>query len=260
MTTAARAAPEPSAVASFRDVWKRFDTKPVLEGVDLDVDGGAITVVIGGSGSGKSTLLRILLGLEPYDRGSVRLFGEEVGTLDVRRHRELMMRVGTLFQFGALFDSMTVAQNVGFALRHVRQLRDAEIAPVVREKLLLVGLKDVEHLYPAQLSGGMRKRVALARAIAHEPELLLVDEPTTGLDPVMKETIVELILQMRDRLGVSVFCITHDIGAALHMADRLAMLFQGRVVASGTPDEMRAHSHPAVHQFVRGRTHGPIEP
>jgi phospholipid/cholesterol/gamma-HCH transport system ATP-binding protein len=247
-------------MAELVDVYKAFDGKAVLEGVDLRVDPGRITVVMGGSGSGKSTMLRILLGLESYDRGEVRLLGHDVSELAGPEGESLMMRVGVLFQFGALFDSMTVAENVGFALRHVRHRPEPEIRDAVRQNLLMVGLKDVERLYPAQLSGGMRKRVALARAIAHEPELLLVDEPTTGLDPVMKDTIVELISQMRDRLGVTVLCITHDIGAAFRIADRMAMVYQGRVVAAGSPDEVRDSPHPAVQQFVAGRAYGPIEP
>jgi phospholipid/cholesterol/gamma-HCH transport system ATP-binding protein len=260
--TAAAAIPDkPARVehpASLSDVWKKFGERSVLEGASLELRPGEITVVIGGSGCGKSTLLRILLGLERYERGSVRLLGREVRTLSPAESSELMMQVGMLFQFGALFDSMTVGENVGFALRYVRRLGEAEIAERVRENLMLVGLKDVEKLYPAQLSGGMRKRVALARAIAHKPSLLCVDEPTTGLDPIMSDTINELILQMRERLGVTVFCITHDLGAAFKIADRIAMLYQGRVVAFGTPDELRAHSDPAVQQFISGRAHGPI--
>jgi phospholipid/cholesterol/gamma-HCH transport system ATP-binding protein len=244
--------------ASMHGVWKSFGDRPVLEGVSLELRRGEITVVIGGSGCGKSTLLRVLLGLERYDRGDVRLLGREVGTLTRAESSELMLQVGMLFQFGALFDSMTVAENVGFALRYVRRLPDAEIAERVRENLRLVGLKDVESLYPAQLSGGMRKRVALARAIAHKPSLLCVDEPTTGLDPIMSDTINELILQMRERLGVTVLCITHDLGAAFKIADRIAMLYQGKVAAFGTPDELRASPDPAVQQFVSGRAHGPI--
>jgi phospholipid/cholesterol/gamma-HCH transport system ATP-binding protein len=247
-------------MVTLREVWKSFGTTSVLEGVDLTARPGEITVVIGGSGSGKSTMLRLLLGLEGYDRGSVRLLGREVAGLRRSEFSDLMMRIGMLFQFGALFDSMTVEENVGFALKHVRGARDAEIVEVVRQNLLLVGLKNVEHLYPAQLSGGMRKRVALARAIAHQPELLLVDEPTTGLDPVMAGTIEELIVQMRDRLGVTVLCITHDIEAAFEVADRVAMLYQGRIIASGTPEEIRKHADPVVQQFVSGRAHGPIEP
>jgi phospholipid/cholesterol/gamma-HCH transport system ATP-binding protein len=203
-------------------------------------------------------MLRILLGLEPYDAGSARLFGREVKQLGRDEYRELMMQVGMLFQFGALFDSMTVGENVGFALRYVRRLGDAEIAERVRENLMLVGLKDVEDLYPAQLSGGMRKRVALARAIAHKPSLLCVDEPTTGLDPIMSDTINELILQMRDRLGATVLCITHDLTAAFKIADHIAYLFQGKMLFHGTPDEIRASEDPIVRQFISGSAHGPI--
>ncbi|MDJ0788453.1 MAG: ATP-binding cassette domain-containing protein [Myxococcota bacterium] len=245
--------------ASLEGVTKSFGDRPVLEGVDLEVPAGGITVVMGGSGSGKTTAMRLLLGLEEPDRGRACLFGQEVSHSG-RLHNEQMLRIGALFQFGALFDSMTVAENVGFALRYVRGLGDAEIASRVRDHLLMVGLKDIEHLYPAQLSGGMRKRVALARAIAHEPELLMVDEPTTGLDPIMKNTIVELILQMRDRLGVTVLCITHDVAAAFRMADHMAMLIHGRVAAAGDPQSVRESPDEAVRQFLSGGSFGPIEP
>ncbi len=249
---------DPPQLARLQDVHKHFGDRHVLRGVDLEVREGQIMVVLGGSGSGKSTLLRILLGLETFDAGAVQLFGRDVAGLSRSAHRELMLQIGMLFQFGALFDSMTVAENVGFALKHTRGLPDDEIQDRVRQNLLMVGLKDVETLFPAQLSGGMRKRVALARAIAHEPRLLFVDEPTTGLDPIMADTINELILQMRDRIGVTVLCITHDIGAAFKIADRMALLFQGKVRANGTPDEIRATDDDVVRQFISGRAHGPI--
>ncbi len=241
--------------ASLHDVWKKFGERSVLEGAALEVRPGEITVVIGGSGCGKSTLLRILLGLESYERGSVRLFGREVSQLTGAEQSELMLQVGVLFQFGALFDSMTVGENVGFALRYVQRRPEAEIAERVRENLALVGLREIEALYPAQLSGGMRKRVAMARAIAHKPTLLCVDEPTTGLDPIMSDTINQLILRMRARLGVTVLCITHDLVAAFKIADRIAVLHEGRVIAFGTPDEVRGSADPDVQQFITGRSH-----
>jgi phospholipid/cholesterol/gamma-HCH transport system ATP-binding protein len=240
--------------ASLHDVWKRFGERSVLEGVSLDLRPGEITVVIGGSGCGKSTLLRILLGLETYERGSVRLFGREMNQLSRAEQSALMLQVGMLFQFGALFDSMTVGENVGFALRYVQRRPEDEIAERVRENLGHVGLRDVEALYPSQLSGGMRKRVALARAIAHRPKLLCVDEPTTGLDPIMSDTINDLIVAMRERLGVTVLCISHDLAAAFRLADRIAMIHQGRIAAFGTPDEVRASADPAVQAFVAAST------
>lgn len=245
-------------MAVLEGVEKSFQEEPVLRGLDLEASPGEVTVLLGGSGSGKSTLLRILLGLESYDAGSVRLLGREVRDLGRGETRELMMEVGMLFQFGALFDSMTVEENVGFALRYTRGWPKSEIAEVVRETLLMVGLKSIEGRLPSELSGGMRKRVALARAIAHSPRLLLVDEPTTGLDPIMADTISELILQMRDRLGVTVLCITHDLRAAFKIADRIALLYQGKVIESGSPDEMRASTNEVVRQFLAGSAHGPI--
>jgi phospholipid/cholesterol/gamma-HCH transport system ATP-binding protein len=240
--------------ASLHDVWKKFGDRSVLEGASFELPPGEITVVIGGSGCGKSTLLRILLGLETYERGSVRLFGREVNQLTRREQSELMLQVGMLFQFGALFDSMTVGENVGFALRYVQRRPEDEIAERVRENLALVGLHDVESLLPAQLSGGMRKRVALARAIAHKPRLLCVDEPTTGLDPIMSATINDLIVSMREKLGVTVLCISHDLAAAFRMADRIAMVHEGKIAAFGTPDEVRASQNPAVQAFVEAST------
>ena len=245
-------------MAALEGVHKAFRGEPVLRGIDLVAPPGEITVVVGGSGSGKSTMLRILLGLETFDSGSVRLLGREVSSLSRPDYRDLMMGVGMLFQFGALFDSMTVAENVGFALRHNRGWSDDAIADVVQETLLMVGLRDIESKTPSELSGGMRKRVALARAIAHKPRLLFVDEPTTGLDPIMADTINELILQMRDRLGVTVLCITHDIRAAFKIADQLAMLYQGQVIESGPPEQLRDSSHEVVRQFLSGSAHGPI--
>lgn len=253
-------APAGEEVATLIGVRKAFGSHVVFDGLELSVPRGEISAVIGPSGSGKSLMLRHLLGLEPYDAGSVRLLGHEVRDLSAERHAELMMRIGMLFQFGALFDSLTVAENVGFALRHVHKRPEAEIRRRVRESLLLVGLKDVEALYPAQLSGGMRKRVALARAIAHQPEVLLVDEPTTGLDPIASDAIDELILQLRQRLGVTVLAITHDIRAAFKIANRVSMLYRGRIVASGTPQELRASPDEVVQQFLAGRAHGPITP
>jgi phospholipid/cholesterol/gamma-HCH transport system ATP-binding protein len=251
-------APAPQEVATISGLHKAFGERKIQTGVDLGVAPGKITVVLGGSGSGKSTLLRILLGLESYDAGSVRLFGREVKSLGRDEYRDLMMQVGMLFQFGALFDSMTVGDNVGFALRYVQHLDEAEIRERCRENLLMVGLKNVEDLMPSQLSGGMRKRVALARAIAHKPGFLCVDEPTTGLDPIMSDTINELILQMRDRLGVTVLCITHDLTAAFKIADRLTYLFDGTLRFDGTPEEARACEDPVVRQFISGSAHGPI--
>lgn len=258
MSSAAEAPGAPGEVAALRGVHKSFGGRAVLKGVDLDVPPGRISVVLGGSGSGKSTALRILLGLESYDSGSVRLLGSEMSSVGRSRHGALMLNTGVLFQFGALFDSMSVGENVGFALRHVRRMPEAEVRRICRETLRLVGLGDIESLYPAQLSGGMRKRVALARAIAHQPRVLFVDEPTTGLDPVVSDTINELILQMRDRLGATVLCITHDLAAAFKLADHMAMLYEGRMIASGTPEQMRANPNPVVQQFIAGRAQGPI--
>jgi fluoroquinolone transport system ATP-binding protein len=210
----------------------------VLEGLDLEVQRGQISVVLGGSGCGKSTLLRILLGLESYDAGSVKLFGDEVSGLGRDAQREAMMHVGMLFQGGALFDSMTVGENVAFVLRHVRHLGDDAIRRICRDNLLLVGLKNVEGLYPSQLSGGMRKRVALARAIAHEPELLFVDEPTAGLDPVNAGLVKRMVREIREA-GATVFLTTHDMQLADQLCDRVAFIDDGSIRAIDSPRQFK---------------------
>lgn len=256
--SAPAAAPAASEAASFLQVRKAYGERQVLDGLSLVVPAQRILVVMGSSGVGKSTLLRLLLGLEPYDAGSLRLLGHEVARLGPEAHARLMLRVGMLFQFGALFDSMTVGENVGFALSHVRRLPRSETRRIVRETLLLVGLKNVEQLRPSEISGGMRKRVALARAIAHRPEVLLVDEPTSGLDPVTADAIGQLIVQLRNRLGVSVLAISHDVQLAFRIAARISMLHRGRIVAEGAPEEMRSSPNEVVRQFLAGRAHGPI--
>lgn len=239
-------------IARLSGVCKSFGARQILQGVTLEAPPGKITVVLGGSGCGKSTTLRILLGLESYDAGSVRLLGRELKQLSARERNALMLQpgVGVLFQFGALFDSMTVEENVAFALRHVQRLPEKEIRARCEEKLQLVGMENTGGLKPAQLSGGMRKRAALARALAHEPRILFVDEPTTGLDPLMSATINALILRLNKQLGVTVLCITHDISAAFSLADHMALLAEGRICAAGTPEQMRANQAPEVRRFL----------
>lgn len=255
MTAATHTPEKPTRIeyhASLHDVWKAFGERSVLEGASLDLRPGEITVVIGGSGCGKSTLLRILLGLESYERGSVRLFGREVSALSRSEQSELMMRVGMLFQFGALFDSMTVGENVGFALRYVQRRPEDEIAQRVRENLALVGLRDVEALYPAQLSGGMRKRVGLARAIAIQPEVILYDEPTTGLDPVNVRRINGLIMSLQKKLGVTSIVVTHDMDSCFTVSDRIAMLYERRIAFTGTAEETQTCDIRYVREFIAG--------
>jgi phospholipid/cholesterol/gamma-HCH transport system ATP-binding protein len=241
------------------DLYKSFGAKAVLRGVELSVDRGETMVIIGGSGSGKSVLIKHMIGLLFPDRGHVEIGGQNLaGTRDDDLN-QIRRRFGMLFQGAALFDSMPVWQNVGFALiEHLRMPR-AKVRDMAQEKLEMVGMPDVLDLMPAELSGGMRKRVGLARAIAMDPEILLYDEPTTGLDPIMADVINRLIRSLQERLKVTSVVITHDMVSAYHVADRLAMLYQGRIIEIGTPDEIRGSENAIVHQFVTGSSEGPVE-
>jgi phospholipid/cholesterol/gamma-HCH transport system ATP-binding protein len=239
---------------------KRFGAKQVLDGVDLEIQTGETVVVLGPSGTGKSVLLKHILGLMMPDEGSIQVDGEEIVG---RRERELNVmrrRFGMLFQGSALFDSMTVGENVALALREHTRLADDEIERRVRERLEWVGLSKVEDMKPASLSGGMRKRVGLARAIAMDPQYVLYDEPTTGLDPIMADVIDRLIRSMQHRIGVTSIVVTHDLQSAFKVADRMAMLLGGRIVFTGTADEVRASRDPVVRQFMEGTSEGPIQP
>jgi len=240
------------------NLHKSFGEKQVLKGCDLEVQEGESMVVIGGSGSGKTVLIRCIIGLIQPDEGKVYVDGSEITSLNERELNEVRKKFGMLFQGGALFDSMRIWENVGFALRQHTQLSEGEIRKISSEKLRLVGLRDIEDLMPSELSGGMRKRVSLARAIAMEPEILLYDEPTTGIDPIMADAINELIIQMREKLNVTSIAITHDMKSAYKIADRIAMLYQGKIIAVGTPEEIKNSSHPVVRQFIEGRSEGPI--
>jgi phospholipid/cholesterol/gamma-HCH transport system ATP-binding protein len=247
-----------AALIELRGVSKRFGANRVLDGLDLEIERGETMVVIGGSGSGKSVLLKHIIGLLQPDSGEVVVDGIAVGGLRGVALKEFRKRFGMLFQGAALFDSLSVLDNVAFGLREHTRLRQAEIRERVRGKLEMVGLRDVEHLWPAELSGGMKKRVALARAIAMEPQILLYDEPTTGLDPIRADAINDLIIGLRDRLKVTGVAITHDMTSAYKIADRIAMLYKGRIIAVGTPAEIRESADPVVRQFVSGSARGPI--
>ena len=238
---------------------KSFGEKDVLHGINIEVRQGESMVVIGGSGSGKTVLIKCIIGLMRPDQGEIHVDGLEITSLDEKRMNEVRKKFGMLFQGGALFDSMTVWENVGFGLRQQTRLSEEEIRRVASEKLALVGLKNVEDLMPAELSGGMRKRVSLARAIAMEPEILLYDEPTTGIDPIMADAINDLIVQMKEKLNVTSIAITHDMKSAYKIADRIAMLYQGKIIEVGTPEEIRNSSNPMVQQFIEGRSEGPIK-
>jgi phospholipid/cholesterol/gamma-HCH transport system ATP-binding protein len=235
------------------DVYKSFGPKHVLEGFSLDVAEGETMVIIGYSGTGKSVAIKHIVGLLEPDRGEVWVDGLEVSKLPRRELYDLRARIGYVFQFAALFDSLTIGDNVAMGLRKQQHLDEPEIHHRVSEALELVDLPGVENRFPAELSGGMRKRVGIARAIALRPKYILYDEPTTGLDPVTSAVIDELMVRMRERLGVTSVVITHDMRSAYSVGSRIAMLYQGRVQQVGTVDEIRNTKDPIVRQFIEGR-------
>ncbi len=240
----------------YVDVHKAFGPKPVLRGVHLEVGEGETVVVLGGSGSGKSVLLRHTVGLHVPDRGEIWVDGVEISGLEEEALVETRKKVGMLFQAGALFDSMTVYENVAFPLREHTDWEEARIAERVREVLRLVELADVEDLLPADLSGGMRKRAALARAIALAPRAILYDEPTTGLDPILANHINRMIRNLQQRLGVTSIVVTHDIHSAFAVADRIAFLCDGRICFDGTVEEARRAPDPLLRNFLEGGGYG----
>ena len=241
------------------NLYKSFGEKQVLKGCDLEVQEGESMVVIGGSGSGKTVLIKCIIGLIQPDEGKIYVDGSEITSLSERELNEVRKKFGMLFQGGALFDSLRIWENVGFGLRQHTQRSEEEIKKISSEKLRLVGLRDIEELMPSELSGGMKKRVSLARAIAMEPEILLYDEPTTGIDPIMADAINELIIQMREKLNVTSIAITHDMKSAYKIADRIAMLYQGKIIDVGTPEEIKNSPNPIVQQFIQGKSEGPIK-
>ena len=238
---------------SLRNVHKSFGEKKVLQGFSLEVPEGETMVIIGYSGSGKSVAIKHIVGLLQPDSGAVFVDGLDVPTLSRRELYELRTQIGYVFQFAALFDSLTIGENVAMGLRKQGKLDTPGIHKRVAEVLDLVDLPNVEERYPAELSGGMRKRVGLARAIALRPKYLLYDEPTTGLDPVTSAVIDELMIRMRDKLGVTGVVITHDMRSAYRVGTRIAMLYEGRVRQCGSVDEIRQSTDPVVRQFIEGR-------
>jgi len=240
------------------DIHKSFGENHVLRGVKLRIDRGQSLVVIGGSGSGKSVLLKHIIGLLRPDKGKVIVDSIDLSQLDEDGLNEVRKKFGMLFQSSALFDSMNVWENVGFGLKRHTLLSNSEIKEIAVRKLRMVGLVGVEDVMPSELSGGMRKRVGLARAIAMEPEILLYDEPTTGLDPIMADAINDLIVEMREKLKITSIAITHDIKSAYKIADTIAMLYNGVIIASGSSGEIKNTSNPVVRQFIEGSAVGPI--
>jgi phospholipid/cholesterol/gamma-HCH transport system ATP-binding protein len=238
---------------------KSFGSKKILQGVDLVVPKGQTVVVLGLSGSGKSTLIRQIIGLLRPDEGRIILDGKDIARATDDEMQAIRWRFGMVFQYAALLASLTVAENVGLPLVERGELSPEDIKERVYEKLRLVGLAGSEEKLPSELSGGMRKRAGLARAIVHDPEFLLYDEPTTGLDPIICRHVDDLIVDMREKLGVSSIVISHDIEGAVRCANVMVLLYEGRVIEKGTPDEFMKSSNPIVRQFLEGRSEGPIE-
>ena len=237
----------------IRDLRIAFGNLDVLRGIDLDIRCGETLCVLGGSGCGKSVLLKCVAGLLRPDAGSIKVDGEEIVGLDEKTLVEVRKRIGFVFQNSALFDSLPVYENVAYPVREHRKVREAELDKIVADRLALVGLEGVQDKYPAELSGGMRKRVALARAVAADPAIVLYDEPTTGLDPTNARRIDLLIRELQRRLGVTGIVVTHDISSAFTVADRLALMADGVIRAQGTPDEFRKSHEPLVREFLQAR-------
>jgi phospholipid/cholesterol/gamma-HCH transport system ATP-binding protein len=240
-------------------VHKRFGPQAVLRGVDLTIPRDSVCVIIGRSGGGKSVLLKHIMGLLKPDEGRVFVDGRDIVPLNERELAPVRRRFGMLFQGAALFDSLSVAENVAFPLNEHTGKTVQEIEDIVESKLKTVGLSDMGAKMPAELSGGMRKRVGLARALALDPEIVLFDEPTSGLDPIMSGAINDLIRRTQSEFGATCVVISHDIPSTMAIGNRIFMLYEGRIIAEGTPEEMRESREPAVKQFLRGETEGPIQ-
>ncbi|MFH1458094.1 MAG: ABC transporter ATP-binding protein [Candidatus Omnitrophota bacterium] len=237
---------------------KSFNSRKVLDELNLIVQTGSTCVIIGRSGCGKSVLLKHIVRILRPERGQIFVDDKDVNQLNEEDMNALRLKIGMVFQGGALFDSMTVAENVGFGLIEHEGVNRKELLERAEESLCLVGLCGIQNLMPSELSGGMKKRVALARAICIKPEIILYDEPTTGVDPITADAINELIKSLHDKLKVTSIVVTHDMKSAYRVADRIAMMYQGKIIAEGTPDEIQNTDHPVVHQFINGLSRGPI--
>jgi phospholipid/cholesterol/gamma-HCH transport system ATP-binding protein len=240
------------ALIEFHDVWKSFGPKVVYQGLNLSIERGDALTIVGGSGVGKSVMLKMLIGLLKADRGTILFDGEDVCRMNPKQLARVRQRIGMLFQGAALFDSLTVRENVAYGLREHHRMREEEIDERVAWALSLVGLPGVEAMHPADLSGGMKKRVGLARTIALKPEVLLYDEPTTGLDPINTTRINHLIASLQRALKITSIVVTHDMGTAFFVSTRMAMVHKGRIIAEGTPEEFRHSTNPLVRNFIEG--------
>jgi phospholipid/cholesterol/gamma-HCH transport system ATP-binding protein len=245
-------------IIEIKGISRCFNAHRVLKNLSLSVKRGSTVVVIGRSGCGKSVMLKHIVRLIRPDSGKVFIDGQDIWELKDKDIFTLRKRMNMVFQGGALFDSLSVGENVGFELIEHSSVSESELWDRVEEALSLVGLSGISNLTPSELSGGMKKRVALARAICTNPEILLYDEPTTGVDPITADNINELIVSMHDKLKVTSIVVTHDMKSAYKIADRIAMLYQGQIIAEGTPSEIQNTDHPIVHQFINGLSQGPI--
>ena len=253
--------PVTEPMLELKNVSMSFQDRRILDDVSLQVQRGEILVIIGPSGSGKSTLLRLMIGLLKPDSGQIWVDGREISHLDEDDLNQIRRNMGMVFQYSALFDSMTVGENVAFGIRQHTKMPEEEILRVIRRTLRMVGLMGRENAMPSELSGGMKKRVSLARAIALNPKIVLYDEPTSGLDPVMSATINRLIMSTRRIMGVTAVVVTHDMESAFTIADRIAMIYDERIIEVGTPAEFRQSDNPVVQQFISGvkNTCGPVQ-
>lgn len=247
-----------SALVEFEQVSFSYDSRPVLSDVSLSIHRGQVVAIMGGSGSGKTTLLKLIGGQIKADRGNVKIEGENLGDFDEDHLYRLRRKLGMLFQFGALFTDLSVFDNVAFPLRERTDLPESMIRDLVLMKLQTVGLRGVVNLMPSELSGGMARRVALARAIALDPRVMLYDEPFTGLDPISLAITGRLIRELNDALGTASIVVTHDVAESLAIVDYIYFLSEGQIVAQGTPDEVRASTHPYVRQFINAEADGPL--
>lgn len=244
----------------LENVHKAFGANRVLRGLSLEIRDGETLTIIGGSGTGKSVTLKLMVGLLRPDQGRVIVDGQDIAGIGEDALADVQKKFGFLFQGAALFDSLTVAENVLFGVRNLNRKSLGRPDELVERSLGLVGLKpEVARLKPAELSGGMKKRVGLARAIAHEPEYILYDEPTTGLDPIMSDVINDLIVNIREKLKITSIAVTHDMKSAYKISNRIAMIYEGRLVSVGTPAEIQATTDPVLRQFITGSSHGPIQ-
>ena len=242
----------------LRDVHMQFEEKKVLEGVSLDVEPQERLVIMGQSGSGKSTILRLILGILRPDAGAIFFKRFEINRLQRRKLQQVRQHIGMVYQYSALLSSLTVHENVALSLQELTDKSRSEIERIVDEKLELVGMQDAKDLLPDELSGGMRKRVALARALVLEPELILLDEPSAGLDPVIASVVDELIIRLTEKSKVTSITVTHEMESAFRIATRMAMLYEGKIIEEGEPEEFKQSKNPVVGQFLSGSTEGPI--